>query len=325
MPASQVPGVSVLRISYNNLNKYASAAEQSEAASRSALVQILRATSVGAAGGALLAGISRLPSPGARVAGPILPDGPTYVSMVREPSHKRRPAAWIQPSGIGQGRYQNWSEGPPKLPLTAMVPKLGASGATPGVFEGAANALWDNVAKPTGLAAASEAVPLTSPYSKPWFGPGMVAGVMAGGYGGARLVNWLADRRDKNRQTKDLSQAEHEYMSALDGLHGVGKMAAVDEARQKVAQAPAANPAYGHMFTLTDPYQTAANMGGGWLSTAGAAAALGAVPMAYMAYHHVRSAGKQRALQSALYQRQRRMQSQRPASVVLVNAGADAA
>jgi hypothetical protein len=194
-------------------------------------------------------------------------------------------------------------------------------------FAGAANALWDNVAKPTGLASVSEAIPITHPVAKPWFGPGMVAGVMLGGAAGSRLVNWLADRRDKGRQTNDLSKAEHEYMTALDGLHGVGKMAAVDEARDatmKVAEIAPTPPAYGQMVTLTDPAQTAANAAGGWLSTAGAAATLGALPMAYYAYKHVRDAGKQRALQSAMYQRQRRMQNQRPASVVLLNAGADA-
>jgi hypothetical protein len=275
-----------------------------ETADREALRNILTG-GLGAFGvGAMLRGLKAVPEVVAPqpLTSAGVTDGPTILTINREPQKRQRPLSWIQPAATSYGKRAELTPAP-------------ASPTQPGMIEGAANALYDNVLKPAGLPNFDVPGGTTNPISKPWHLPGLVGGMALGGAGGWKLVDWLADKHRHNTQDAELRDAENEYMTAIQGLHAP-KTAALDEARQALHKT--ADPQTGLQGVL-DAFrllprnlQDAANGVGRATSGLGGLAAMTAIPSGLMAYKYVRDSSDSRALQEALAARQRLVQMRSP-------------
>lgn len=299
---SPVSGMRVPSITSANHLKLATEVE-AQAADRAAAGVVLKALAAGTFLGTGAAGLHHFMH-GPRTmlsSGPVVPDGPTYVNMGAPVGGN-----WIQTSGPQNLQRRNRRFlGNPFQKRAAEV----------GMVQNAANALVDNVAQPLGLDKLFDPARASNHWGKPWTLPAAAAAGGAGAAGGWGLVNWLSKKQDNGRQDADLQRAKHDYESALTELHGVGKMAAVDEAATQQKQA-GDNP--GPFASWTRPFGTAANAGGLTAGVAGTAALVAGVPSAYLAYKYVKDHGPARALQSALYRRQQMMQARRAPGVVLV-------
>lgn len=279
---------------------------EAQAADRAAAGVVLKALAAGAflgTGVGALNHITRKPRT-MLSSGPVVPDGPTYVTMGAPTGQN-----WIQTSGPQNLRHRY---------RRGLGNPFQKSAAEPGMIQSAANTLVDNVARPLGVDKVLDPGRAVSPWGKPWTVPAAIGAGAAGVAGGWRLVDWLSKQQDKGRQDADLARAKSEYESALQELHGHGKMAAVDEAATSLQKQADGEAKPGPFMSWFRPGDSATNLAGATLGSTLTYAGVAGVPAAIMAYNYVKNHSPAKALQSALYRRQQMMQARRTPSVVLL-------
>lgn len=208
----------------------------------------------------------------------------------------------------------------PQLPPAGTTPPVG----TPGLMGGVADAIYDNVLKPSGVTPALD-TPLSAnsnPAAKWWrnaAGLGLAGGA---GYAGWRLADWMAEKYRDNEWERELADAEHEYLGTMKGLHAP-KTAAMRETAVKLANMTAEVPqaAPGVAVAAPQPKMTpfdAGHVPGAMMNQAVSTALLSAIPFGLMSYHFVRDNSNSKALREALLLRQRLQHSRQSAPVRLV-------
>lgn len=317
-------------------------------ANKEALRKVLAAVILGGSAGVITRGALGLANmPQRRSLPQINSSGPIYASLDPDAIDSNRPGAWIKTPGpqfrrSGQGGASAFSYQPVddavnaanKKPQQPQMPKSANVGDTPTPIKTMASNLYDNILKPIGVNKAMD-IPVvigdtTNPSSKWWQFPSMAIGGTAAGYGGWKLTDWLLERQQANSDKDDLAEAEHEYITAMKGLGG-GKVAALCEVRKIMLDkkagtvaTPTPAPSIDPIKILPTNAQGRSNLMGAGINVLAGIAALSGIPSAVAVYNYVNGAGDTKALQEAMYQRQRMIQRQQPAPVQFVTPSASA-
>ena len=282
-----------------------SALAVSEEASREALKQILGVTAIAGGLGVGTRALSGLLSaPKAYKLPDVTNPGATTVtldpSLVKSDKYKR--PKWIDVAGPNF-KYKN------------------AAAVSP--LRRAADTIYDNVLKPTGLSGLADSGPITgpitNPLSKPWFGAAAALGMYGGGKAGWHAMNMLAQKHRENNEKQQLSAAEQEYAEALAGLHG--KSAAIDKSRTILKEAKLEGSlSPGLTYDSRSAAQGIRNTLGTALSAGGALAALSGILSHNFVHNHIADAGKDsaKALNEAMFLHNQELQRQQPSPVQLV-------
>lgn len=309
-----------------------------DAANKEALRQILAFTALGGSLGALGRGLLGVPNLFRTHRFPsINPNGSVLASLDPNDVNTKRPGAWIDTPGP---QFRMRGSMPLQLPRiypeeergrkTAGVPAAPVPPAAPQIpkptpLKYVADKFYDHIAKPLGLNRLMD-TPLgntTRPETKFWHGPGIFTGAALGTAGGWQLMKWLQDKQQENEDDTELQSAEKEYMQSLKGLQHLNKLSAVREKFEKHAGGGSVitpnispNPpvTYGHFWGGSGRQQVQ-NVGGLGANAWATLATLVGLPTAYIVHKYVSSGTGNKALQEAMFQRQRLLQRQQPAAI----------
>lgn len=231
------------------------------------------------------------------------------------PAYQRQAPKLLQSPGIAEKQEKSEKSEKPTKPIKQAAASM----------EGAANAIYDTVVKPTGLHRAFD-FPfgnITVPEAKPLHLAGSVAALYGGARGSYALADWLFKKRRNAELDGEMAESEQDYLNAVKELRGV-KTASLDAARELSKTAgdpPAVRPdaisTWGAIKGVLLPQDRVNNwtgpMSNAWLGLAAAAG----IPAAHAGYSLARNNSNASAMREALLRRQRSIQKSRPAPIML--------
>ena len=264
------------------------------------------------------------------------PQDAIYASLNEDDVDKNHPGSWMQlpgPQVKTKGARPSLfkAAGEPLAPTAPPVP-IPEAPKPSNPLQWTADKLYDNVIKPSGLNNLMD-LPLTgnttNPNAKYWQNAGMLGAGVLGVGGGWKLMDWLHDKQQENEDDSDVRAAEQEYMDTIKQLHSKAAMLKGASERIKQAEVDVANPAGAASptpaqpdlkipslsFTSGDPQDFRNTYPGQAANMWGLTAMLAGIPSAAAIYHYMRNSSQNKAVQEALFHRQRLLQKQQPSAV----------